>query len=122
MAENKANALKEANIKLKVYYSGETPADYGSKEIEVPLDAKNGKVWLVKSYIRNSSHASQAGGTCHQFVDAGVTYHSISRELSTLLDAVIVNSKQRESLSVLVDKILYETLMRDVAHEHDYVI
>lgn len=116
MADNKAEeAVKEANIKLKVYYSGKTPADCGVEEWEYnlePLDSEH-RPWLFKFYPDNNVSA------CAQFVNSLTVYHSISRGLSEILDAVIVNTKQREALDKLVDRLLWGELGNDAAHEDD---
>lgn len=117
MAENKADkALKEAHPinTIKVYYNGKTPADCGHDIVSVPTLDNDTQPWLVKWYTDET--------ICHQFVDANAVYKSISTQLGTILDAVIVNNKQRESVSLLVDKMLYELLMRDHSNENDIVI
>lgn len=117
MAENKADkALKEAHPinTIKVYYGGKTPADCGHNIVSVPTLDEDTYPWLIKWYTDET--------ICHQFLDASTVYKTLSRELSTVLDAVIVNNKQRESVSVLIDKILYERFMRDNANENNIVI
>ena len=119
MADNKADeALKDANIKLKVYYSGKTPADCGVIEWEYnlePLDAEH-RPWLIKFFPDEDSVA------CAQFVNSLTVYRSISKGLSEILDAVIVNTKQREALDKLVDHLLWSELGNDAAHEGDGVL
>lgn len=119
MADNKAEeAVKDANIKLKVYYSGKTPADCGVLEWEYnmePLD-KEHRPWLFKFFPDGESVA------CAQFVNSLTVYHNISKGLSEILDAVIVNAKQREALDKLVDHLLWEKLGNDNANENDGVI
>lgn len=119
MADNKAKeAVKDANIKLKVYYSGETPADCGVEEWEYnlePIDTEH-RPWLFKFYPDNNSPA------CAQFVNSLTVYRSISKGLSEILDAVIVNTKQREALDKLVDHLLWGELGSDAAHEEDGVL
>ena len=113
MAENKATALKEANNKyqLKVYYTGDTPADSGSKIIEQDiLDGKHFP-WLFKFYTSDK--------VCHQYGDLAGIYNKLSQDLNAILDAVIVNAKQREAVGKIVDNTLYEYLCRDFAHEDD---
>lgn len=123
MADNKADmALKEAKLDdmanrvdtLKVYFSGRTPGDCGHTVVNVPQLSEEKRPWLIKWYTDEP--------ICHQFLDANTVYKTLSRELSTVLDAVIVNNKQRESVSVLIDKILYDNLMRDNANENNIVI
>ena len=119
MADNKATALKEAkNIKIKVYYTGDTLTDSGVEEWEhnlEPLDSEH-RPWLFKFYPDNNSPA------CVQFVNSLTVYRSISRGLSEILDAVIVNTKQREALDKLVDHLLWGELGNDAAHEEDGVL
>lgn len=119
MADDKATALKEAkNIKIKVYYTGNTPADSGVEEWEYnlePLDSEH-KPWLFKFYLDKNSPA------CAQFVNSLAVYSSISKGLSEILDAVIVNTKQREALDKLVDHLLWGELGSDAAHENDGVM
>lgn len=120
MADNKANeALKDAkNIKIKVYYTGDTPADSGVEEWEHnlgPLDSKH-RPWLFKFYPDNNSPA------CAQFVNSLAAYRCISKGLSEILDAVIVNTKQRAALDRLVDHLLWGELGSDAAHENDGVV
>lgn len=121
MADNKAKkALKEAElnseIKFKVYYSGDTPANCGVVEwcynLE-PLDKKH-LPWLIKCYTND--------GGCIQFSDNTRLYQSISEQISPILDIAFVNAKQREAMINTIDKILFDTLMRDNAHENDAVI
>ena len=117
MADNKADtALKEANPidTLRVYFSGETVVDCGHTVVNVPQLSEGKHPWLIKWYTDEK--------ICHQFLDAGTLYKTLSRELSIVLDAVIVNSKQRESVSLLIDKTLHEVLMRDKANENHIVI
>lgn len=114
MAETKAEqALKEANIKLKIYYAGNTHPTSGRTEVEVPM-GEDQSVWLVKAYKEDH--------ICHQFVDAARAYREISQEIQRLLDIAIVNAKQREALGATVDKAIYDILGRDKAHENDIVV
>ena len=119
MADNKADkAIKEAkNIKLKVYYSGNTPAESGVIEWEhnlEPLDSRHFP-WLFKVY-------RDGVPGCTQFVDSLKVYQSLSKGLSNILDAVIVNAKQREAMDKLVDHLLWGELGRDNAHEDDGIL
>lgn len=120
MADNKATALKDAesNIKLKVYYSGETPADCGMEEWcynLAPIDDKH-TPWLFKYYPNKDLKA------CAQFVNSLTVYRNISKGLSEILDAVIVNTKQRDALDKLVDHLLWGELGSDAAHEEDGIL
>lgn len=121
MADNKASALKDAttpNIKLKVYYFGETPAECGSEDWEYNLEPLGGKhtPWLFKYYPDKDQK------NCAQFVNSLTAYHSISRGIAEILDAVIVNSKQREALDKLVDHLLWGQLGSDNANENDGIL
>ena len=115
MADNKATALKDAKnqYQLKVYYSGESPEDSGTLVLDTGiLDSKH-TPWLIK--------VSSANSLTHQSVDTTGIYHKISKDLSTILDAVIVNAKQREALDKVIDNILSSYLCDDMAHEGDIV-
>ena len=119
MADNKAEeAVKEANIKLKVYYSGKTPADCGVLEWEYNMDPldKDHRPWLFKFFPDGESPI------CMQFVNSLFIYKSLSKGLSEILDAVIVNTKQREALDKLVDHLLWGQLGSDAAYENDAVV
>jgi hypothetical protein len=120
MADNKATALKDAksNIKIKVYYSGETPAECGVEEWEYNLEPLGGKntPWLFKYYPDKDQK------NCAQFVNSLAMYRSISRGLAEILDAVIVNAKQREALDKLVDHLLWGRLGNDNANENDGIL
>lgn len=121
MADNKASALKDAttpNIKLKVFYNGDTPADSGVEEWEYnlePLDERH-VPWLFKYYTDKDKTM------CRQYVNSITVYKKISRGLSNILDAVIVNTKQREALDKLVDHMLWDELGHDNALDGDSVI
>lgn len=116
MADNKANALKEAEnqYQLKVYYDGPSPAESGF--VTTNLEALDNKhiPWLIKFYTKD--------GVCHQFADTIGTYRKISQDLSEVLDAVIVNNKQREAVDKIISKILLEYLGRDMAGEKDSLL
>lgn len=122
MVDNKATALKDAesksNIKIKVYYSGETPTECGVEEWEYNLEPLGGKntPWLFKYYPDKDQK------NCAQFVNSLAVYRSISRGLAEILDAVIINTKQREALDKLVDHLLWGELGNDAAHEEDGVL
>lgn len=118
MAENKADkALKEANtnLKIKVYYSGKVPSECGSTEFVLNAIDKEHRPWLFKCYFSDNPHS------CIQFVDSLEVYQRLSRGLSNILDAVIVNAKQREALDKIVDHLLWGELASDNSHENDYI-
>lgn len=116
MADNKATALTEAslNTKLKVYYNGETPADSGSFMLNTNILDDKHYPWIIKWYSDK--------GLCHQYADTKCIYDVITSQLGVVLDAVIVNSKQREALDKLIDNTLWRLLREDMAHSNDYVI
>lgn len=116
MADNKANALKEASYnkyQLKVYYSGKTPADSGSRILEQGILDGEHLPWMFKFYTSDR--------ICHQYGDLSGIYNKLSQDLSAILDAVIVNAKQREAVGKIVDHTLYDYLCRDFANEDDIV-
>lgn len=115
MADNKAEALKEANSKyqLKVYYDGMSPEDSGVSEAHIePLDSKH-RPWLIKFYTRN--------GLCHQYANTMGIYRKVSQDMAQVLDAVIVNTKQRAAVDKIIDKILFDYLCTDMANEKDAI-
>lgn len=116
MADNKAPALKEAKnqYQLKVYYDGPSPAESGTATTN--LEALDNKhiPWLIKFYTKD--------GVCHQFADTLGTYRKISQDLSEVLDAVIVNNKQREAVDKIISKILLDYLGTDMAGEKDSLL
>lgn len=116
MADNKATALKEANLntKLKVYYTGETPADSGSFVLDTDILDNKHYPWIIKWYSDK--------GLCHQYADTKCIYDAITSQLGVVLDAVIVNSKQRDALDKILDNTLWRILREDMAHSNDYVI
>lgn len=119
MTDNKAGkAIKEVkNIKLKVYYTGDTPAESGVVEWKYnlePLDSEHFP-WLFKVY------RDETPG-CAQFVNSLRVYQDLSRGLANILDAVIVNTKQREAIDKLVDHLLWGELGGDAAHEDDGIL
>lgn len=113
MADNKAPALKEANKEhqLKVYYSGDTPGECVA--VEIYQDIFDGKhtPWLIKYYEKD--------GLCHQYADTRGIYRKLSQDLGNIFDAVIVNTKQRAAIDKIIDKLLWEYLGQDMAHEED---
>ena len=116
MAANKADASKAAksNIKLKAYYYGESPEDSGQAEVIIDeLDYKH-RPWLVKFYTRD--------GVCHQYADTLGVYHRVSKDMSQILDAVIVNAKQRAAIGKIVDDKLLDYLGTDMAGEKDGIL
>lgn len=115
MADNKAEALKEANSKyqLKVYYDGVSLDESGVSEAHIePLDSKH-RPWLIKFYTSE--------GTCHQYADTMGVYRKISQDLAQVLDAVIVNTKQRAAVDKIIDKILFDYLCTDMTNEKDAI-
>lgn len=116
MVANKADASKvtKSNNKLKVYYSGESPEESGQSEVVLDnLDYKH-RPWLVKYYTRD--------GVCHQYADTLGVYRRVSRDISTVLDAVIVNAKQRAAVDKIINDKLLEYLGEDMAGENDGIL
>lgn len=117
MADNKAEALKEAsslNTKLKVYYNGESPADSGSFMVDTNILDDKHYPWMIKWYTES--------GICHQYANTKSIYDSLTKQIKPILDAAIVNSKQREALDELVDNMLWKLLREDLTHDSDIVI
>lgn len=116
MADTKATALTEAslNTKLKVYYNGESPADSGDFTLETTVLDDKHYPWVIKWYSDNN--------ICHQYANTKIMYDAIMSQMGTILDAVIVNSKQREALDKLIDTTLWRLLREDMTHNNDYVI
>ena len=116
MADNNASALKDASKEhqLKVYYSGDTPEEYGF--VEIYQDIFDGKhtPWLIKYYEKN--------GLCHQYADTRGIYRRLSQDLGNIFDAVIVNTKQSVAIDKLLDKLLWEYLGQDMANEADAIL
>lgn len=116
MVANKADASKatKSNNKLKVYYSGESPEESGQSEIVLDsLDYKH-RPWLVKYYTKD--------GVCHQYADTLGIYRRVSRDISTVLDAVIVNAKQKAAVDKIINDKLLEYLGKDMAGENDGIL
>lgn len=116
MVANKADASKatKSNNKLKVYYFGESPEESGQSEIVLDsLDYKH-RPWLVKYYTKD--------GVCHQYADTLGVYRRVSRDISTVLDAVIVNAKQKAAVDKIINDKLLEYLGKDMAGENDGIL
>ena len=116
MAANKADASKAAKskCKLKAYYYGESPEDSGQAEVIVDeLDSKH-RPWLIKFYTRD--------GVCHQYADTLGVYRRVSKDMAQILDAVIVNAKQRVAVGKIVDNKLLDYLGTDMAGEKDGIL
>lgn len=116
MADNKAQALNKAipKCQLKAYYCGTTPEESGTAEIILDqLDYKH-RPWLIKFRIKD--------GVCHQFADTMGIYRRVSHDLSQILDAVIVNAKQREAVDKIISNTLLNYLGQDMAGEKDSIL
>ena len=117
MADNKADALKEAKnqYQLKVYYAGPTPEDE-SGDITFFSEKLNNKFrpWLIKFYLKDKA--------CYQYANTMVIYRQISKEIGEVLDAVIVNNKQRDAVDKIIGKVLLDCLGFDSAGEKDSII
>ena len=116
MADNKANALQstESKYQLKVYYDGRTPEESGQTTTHVDVLDSSHRPWLFKYYTKD--------GVCHQYADTVGVYRGITNRLSNILDAVIVNAKQRAAVDKIIDNTLWEYLGRDMAGEKDSIL
>lgn len=126
MAENKADALNTTNAvestKLKVYYSCDTPDRSGMETFEVSLPV-GARPWLIKEVSMETEDLQyNKSDIVYQFACTSSVYKDLSRSINTILDAVVVNSKQREAVELLVDKALYDRLCTDLANGHDVVL
>jgi hypothetical protein len=116
MVANKADASKatKSNNKLKVYYYGATPEESGQAEVILDeLDYKH-RPWLIKFYTRD--------GVCHQYADTLGVYHRVSKDLSVVLDAVIVNAKQKAAVEKIINSKLLDYLGEDMSGERDGIL
>lgn len=116
MAANKADASKatKSNNKLKVYYYGATPEESGQSEVILDeLDYKH-RPWLIKFYTRD--------GVCHQYTDTLGVYRRVSQDISNILDAVIVNAKQKAAVDKIISDKLLEYLGTDMSGERDVIL
>lgn len=117
MADNKAPALKEAKnqYQLKVYYGGPLPEDdWGDVTFSSDKLSEKHCPWLIKFYTKD--------GVCHQFADTLGIYRKINQDIGEVLDAVIVNNKQREAIDKIINKMLLDYLGSDLAGEKDSLI
>lgn len=122
MVDNKdAESLKETeNIKLKIYYSGDTPAISGVKEVSISIP-EQAKVWLVKEVIFSENNTSRKTDWIRQFVECATAYDTISKEMERIVSASIVNEKQKKAILELISKCLDGALLEDKAHEGDFL-
>ena len=115
MADNKAKALNKADskYKLKVYYGAPDLMDETIETVDIYVDKldRSHCPWIIKFYTGDH--------VCHQFADTLGIYRKISQDLGQILDAVIVNSKQRAALDKIIGDILLNYLGRDMSGEHD---
>ena len=116
MAVNKAdealnnNHISDNTFLTKVYYCG--PGE-GSTVVNIPeLDDEHTPV-VFKWYLPD--------GACRQFLDAGHLYTVIGKELGMILDIAVVNTKQRDALAIMINKFLYETLLKDHTGDMDTI-
>lgn len=114
MADNKADALSKAKkqYKLKTYYSGEMPDDKTTVLIDDLPQAKR-VPYLIK--------IEDEKGAVSQFADTVGVYHRIKYDLTAILDAVLVNAKQREAVDKIIETMLSSYLCQDMAHEGDLI-
>lgn len=116
MVANKPDGSKatKSNCKLKVYYFGASPEESGQSEIIVDeLDQKH-RPWLVKFYTRD--------GICHQYADTLGIYRRVSKDISNILDAVIVNTKQKSAVDKIINDKLLEYLGQDMSGDRDGIL
>ena len=115
MAANKPDGSRatKSNYKLKIYYSGASPEDSGQSEVVLDgLDYKH-RPWLVKFYTRD--------GVCHQYADTLGVYRRVSSDISHILDAVIVNAKQKAAVDKIICDKLLDYLGTDMSNEKDAI-
>lgn len=115
MVANKPDGSKatKSNYKLKVYYYGERPEDSGQSEVVLDgLDYKHCP-WLVKFYTRE--------GVCHQYADTLGIYKRVSKDISHILDAIIVNAKQKAAVDKIINDKLLDYLGTDMSGERDSI-
>lgn len=116
MVANKPDGSKatKTDCKLKVYYDGESPAECGQLEVIVDgLDQRH-RPWLVKFYTKE--------GVCHQYADTLGVYRRVSKDISYILDAVIVNAKQKAAVDKIISDKLLEYLGTDMSGERDGIL
>lgn len=116
MADTKAKALNQADskYKIKIYYDGDSPAECGTIEAHFDqLDYRH-RPWLVKYYTKD--------GACHQFTDTLGVYRKVSQDIAQVLDAVLVNAKQRDAVDRIINDKLLEYLGTDMAGEKDSIL
>lgn len=116
MADNKANALKEAKdqYQLKLYIYGDSSEGKDDMVLFTETVDVKTKPGLIKFYLQD--------GFCYQYADTAGLYHKLLQDISEILDAVIVNSKQRAALDKIVEKTLSNYLLEDMAHENDAIL
>lgn len=116
MVANKPDGSKatKPDCKLKVYYDGESPEESGQSEVIVDgLDQRH-RPWLVKFYTEE--------GVCHQYADTLGVYRRVSKDISHILDAVIVNAKQKAAVDKIISDKLLEYLGTDMSGERDGIL
>lgn len=113
-ASEDASKTTESKCKLKAYYYGKTPEDSGQAEVIIDgLDLQH-RPWLLKFYTRDK--------VCHQFTDTLGVYRRVSRDIAQILDAVIVNAKQKAAVNKIINDKLFDYLGRDLAGENDAIL
>ena len=116
MVANKPNGSKatKSKYKLKVYYYGKTPEESGQSEVVLDNLDYNHRPWLIKFYTGD--------GVCHQYTDTLGVYRKVSQDLSHILDAVIVNTKQKAAVDKIINDKLLDYLGNDMAYEKDSIL
>lgn len=114
MAQNISNTkTADSKYKLKVYYGGPDPMEEPIKTVEFCADE------LDRSHCPRVIKFYTGDHSCHQYVDTLGAFHKISQELGQVLDAVIVNGKQRAAVDKIVGRILLDYLGSDISGEGD---
>lgn len=116
MVANKPDGSKatKSQYKLKVYYYGESPEDNGESEVVLDNLDYDHRPWLVKFYTKD--------GVCHQYADTLGVYRRVSQDISRVLDAVIVNAKQKAAVDKIISDKLLDYLGNDIAGEKDSLL
>ena len=116
MAADKPYGSKatKSNYKLKIYYCGDSPEESGQSEIVIDELGYKHRPWLVKFYTRD--------GVCHQYTDTLGVYRRVSQDISNILDAVIVNAKQKAAVDKIISDKLLEYLGTDMSGEKDGIL
>lgn len=115
MAANKPDGSKatKSNYKIKVFFCGDTPEEKGHSLEYGDILGDPNSPWLIKLRLDN--------GLCRQYADTLGIYHRISHDFDAILDAIIVNAKQRKAVGKIVDDMLWNYLGKDMSYEGDSI-